>query len=93
MADYEFLQAKALLKLIKLYGREYMKKMIRSVCIARCDMGEITRFYFCFEGSRERPDLLANHKGWTVWATLDVDNTTGDVEVVECILPNGERIK
>lgn len=92
MLDYDVLQAKALLELIKLYGMEYMKKKIKTVCVARCYMDKCIRFYFCFEGEDERPDLKANHKGWTVWATLDVDRESGEVEVVECVLPNGERV-
>ena len=91
MKDYDFLQAKALLKLIKLYGIEYMQEKIDSVCVARCDMDEACRFYFCFESEKERPDLKANHKGWTVWATLDVDSD-GKVKMVGCVLPDGTSI-
>ena len=91
MLEYDVLQAKALLKLIKLYGMEYMKQKIHTVCVARCQMEEFMRFYFCFENEDERPDLTPNYKGWAVWATLDVDCETGDVKVLECVLPNGER--
>ena len=92
MLEYDVLQAKALLKLIKLYGMEYMKQKIRTVCVARCQMEEFMRFSFCFESAKDRPDLIADYKGWTVWATLDVDCETGDVKVIECVLPNGERV-
>ena len=87
------LHAKALVKLIKLYGMEYMKSKIADVWVARCDMGKRMRFSFCFETGTTRPDLKADYKGWTVWATLDVDRETGDVEVIECVLPDGKRVK
>ncbi len=70
-----------------------IKKKIRSVCVCRWEMEEKVRFYFCFEGEKERPDLKPNYKGWTVWATVDVDKETAEVTVIECVLPNGERIK
>ena len=92
MLNWETLQVKATLKLIDLYGMEYMKQKIRTSWVARCQMEKFMRFYFCFENEDERPDLTPNYKGWTVWATLDVDCETGDVKVIECILPNGERV-
>ena len=92
MLDYEVMQVKATLKLIKLYGMDYMKSKIQSVCVARCDMEDCMRFYFCFEDEDERPDLQANYKGWAVWATLDVDRETGEVKVIECVLPDGSRV-
>ena len=92
MLNHDVLQAKALLKLIKLYGMEYMKQKIKTVCVAWCDMGDCVRFSFCFENATERPDLKADYKGWTVWATLDVDRESGEVDVIECVLPNGERV-
>lgn len=93
MFNWETLQVKAILKLKTIYGTEYMKKKIRSVCVCRWEMEEKVRFYFCFEGEKERPDLKPNYKGWTVWATVDVDKETAEVTVIECVLPNGERIK
>ena len=93
MLEHDVLHAKALLKLIELYGMDYMKKKIRNTWVAWCEKDAYTRFYFCFEHEDERPDLEANYKGWTVWATLDVDRESGEVEVVECVLPNGERVK
>lgn len=92
MLNRETLQVKATLKLIDIYGMDYMKRKIRNTCVAWCDMGNCIRFYFCFEGEDERPDLKANYKGWTVWATLDVDRESGEVDVIECVLPNGERV-
>ncbi|MBQ4544518.1 MAG: hypothetical protein II996_02995 [Oscillospiraceae bacterium] len=86
------LQAKALVKLIKLYGMDYMKSKICSAWVVRCDMGDYMRFSFCFELGDERPDLQADYKGWAVWATLDVDRETGEVKVIECVLPDGSRV-
>lgn len=92
MLNRETLQLKATLKLIDLYGKDYMKQKIRTVCVAWCEMNDYMRFNFCFENESERPDLKADYKGWTVWATLDVDRESGEVKVIECVLPNGERV-
>ena len=93
MLEHDVLHAKALLKLIKLYGMDYMKKKIRNTWVAWCEKDVYTRFSFCFETADDRPDIEADYKGWAVWATLDVDRESGEVEVVECVLPNGERVK
>ena len=93
MLEHDVLHAKALLKLIELYGMDYMKKKIRNTWVAWCEKDVHTRFSFCFETADDRPDLKADYKGWIVWTTLDVDRESGEVEVVECVLPNGERVK
>ena len=93
MLDYEVLHAKALLKMIKLYGMDYMKSKIENLFVGRQELERCFRFYYCLENEDERPDLLPNYKGWTVWATLDVDKETGDVKIVECVLPNGKKIE
>jgi len=93
MLDYRVMQIKATLKLVPIYGKEYLKRKLPNTCVARCDMGDFMRFYFCFENEDERPDLQADYKGWTVWATLDVDGESGDVKIVECVMPNGERVE
>ena len=92
MLDYEVLYAKALLKMIELYGMDYMKSKIKGLFVGRQEMESCFRFYYCLENDTDRPDLEADYKGWTVWATLDVDKETGDVKIVECVLPDGSRI-
>lgn len=93
MLDNDTLYAKALLKMIKLYGMEYMQGKIKGLFVGEQIMDEYERFYFCLEGSKERPDLPADYKGWTVWATLDVHKESGEVKIVECVLPNGEIVE
>ena len=39
----------------------------------------------------ERPDLKPNYLGWTVYATVTVDMETGDVKIIDYVLPNGEK--
>ena len=94
MLEREVMQVKATLRLIDVYGKDYLKKKIRNTGVGWWyKEDEYVRFYFCFEDEDERPDLPANYKGWTVWATLDVHKESGEVKIVECVLPNGERVE
>ncbi len=93
MMDYEVLHAKALLKMIDLYGMDYMKTKIKDLWVGRHEKEDRFRFFYCLENQKDRPDLPANNKGWTVWATLDADKKTGIVKIVECVLPNGKKIE
>ena len=83
----QVLYAKALIRITELYGLEYTKSRIRDCWIGRSDFGEYVRFFFLFEGLDGESKNVPNHKGWKVYATIDVDKETFETTVVECILP------
>ena len=83
----EFMYCKVVLKLVELYGVDYIKSKIKSSFYATEEKEKCNRFYFCFENKRNRKDLKANYKGWAVYATIDVDKETYETTIVECQLP------
>ena len=87
MKSKETMYAKAVLALIDIYGVEYIKSKISNSFLA-IEQGEgYSRYYFCFEDENSRKDLTPNYKGWTVYATIDVDNNTLQTKVIEYALP------
>ena len=78
---------KAVLKLVELYGFGYIKSKIKNSFYATEEKEKCNRFYFCFENKKYRKDLKANYKGWTVYATIDVDKETYETTIVEHQLP------
>lgn len=83
----EFMYCKAVLKLVELYGVDYIKSKIKSSFYATEEKEKCNRFYFCFEDENSRTDLKPNYKGWTVYATIDVDKETYETTIVEYQLP------
>ena len=81
-------------KLIDLYGKEYMREHFFNDSVhSRGNLpGDIFQFFCAFEGSKKRPDLTPNDKGWTVYATIHVNRNTGKTEVIDCVLPDGKII-
>lgn len=83
----EIMYCKAILKLVELYGVDYIKGKIRNSFYATEEKENCTRYYFCFENENSRKDLKPNYKGWTVYATIDVDKKTYETTIVELQLP------
>ena len=92
MYNKDTIMAKALLKLIDVYGMDYMKSKVKHTPVARWDDGTCRVFYFMFEDEDERPDLQANYKGWTVYAEVSVDKNTGEATMLDYVLPDGTRM-
>ena len=87
MKSKETMYAKAVLALIDIYGIEYIKIKISTSFWATEQREDCNRYYFCFENENSRKDLTPNYKGWTVYATIDVDNNNLKTKVIEHTLP------
>ncbi len=87
MKSKETMYAKAVLALVDIYGIEYIKSKISNSFLATEQREEISRYYFCFEDENSRKDLTPNYKGWTVYATIDVDSNNLQTKVIEYTLP------
>lgn len=83
----EIMYCKAILKLVELYGIDYIKSKIRNSFYATEEKKNCNRYYFCFENENNRKDLKPNYKGWSVYATIDVDKETYETTIVELQLP------
>ena len=80
----------ALLKIIKVFGKEYIKEHKRSP-VARGINDGIFTLHYLFESEDTRPDLEPTFDGWTVFVTAKVDMETGEAWLEDYILPDGTR--
>ena len=83
MKNNQSILAKALVSLVDIFGLEYLKEKALDSYYAIEEKNNINRIYFCFEDSISRPDLKPNNKGWTVYATVDVDVETLKTNIIE----------
>lgn len=80
-------KAEAILTIVKLFGKEYVKNKFNDACIAFPESDDINYEYFCgFEG-----DVLTNK--WNVFARVLVNRETGDTIFLDFKLPDGTRMK
>lgn len=84
----DVLKAHALLKLVELYGMQYMQSKIKDCWHGVHDAGAYCRFIYLFEGSKGESKNITDKKGWKVYAIIDVDKSTFATTVVESVLPN-----
>ncbi len=93
MLSLDVLYAKAVLKLADVYGMDYMKSKVKHTPVVRHDDDTCMIFYFLFEDGKQRPDLIPDHFGWTVYAGVSVDKNTGEAIMLDYVLPDGTRMK
>ena len=75
----------ALVKLVDIYGLEYIKAHKNApCCFSEGDGTNIVSFMF--ESKNDRPELMSDHLGWAVYATVEVNPTT-----TECIITDGRK--
>lgn len=81
---------KGMRKIADVFGIDYVKEH-KDAPICRRREGDKLLFSCLYEDEDQRPDLKPDYLGWTVYATVEVDLTNGNVNVVDYILPNGEK--
>lgn len=83
---------KGLRKIADIFGFEYVKEHKDAPICRRREENKLL-FSCLYEDEDQRPDLMPDHLGWTVYATVEVDLKSGEVNVVDYVLPNGNRKK
>lgn len=71
----------ALVKLVDIYGFDYIETHKNAPC-SYCKENGVDIVSFMFESKNDRPDLDADHLGWTVYATVKVNPMTTESVVV-----------
>ena len=87
MKNNQIILAKALLSLVDIFGLEYLKEKAINSFYAVEEKDKIHRIYFCFEDELSRPNLKSNNKGWTVYATVDVNIKTFETQIIDYSKP------
>ena len=81
---------KAIKRISEVFGFDYVKKH-KNAPICKSVKNNVLTLSYLFQDNVERPDLKPNYLGWTVYATVTVDMETGDVKIIDYVLPNGEK--
>ena len=81
------LNAAVILRLVEIYGTEYLKDKIKNCWYGVCEEEHACRFIYLLEGSKGDSLNIANKRGWKVYATIEVDKETLETSVLECVLP------
>lgn len=82
---------KGLREICNVFGIEYVKKH-KDAPICKRREGDKLIFSCLYEDEDQRPDLRPDHLGWTVYATVEVDLKSGEVNIVDYILPDGTKM-
>lgn len=88
MTNREVLKAYIILKLVELYGIEYLKNKIKNCWNGISEEEDKCRFIYLFEGTNGENEGLLNKKGWKVYAIIDIDKNTFETTLVEYTLPD-----
>ena len=85
----------ALIRCIRLiseiFGIDYVRNH-KEAPIVQCIDGDIFSMSYLFEDGKQRPDLIPDHFGWTVYATVSVNMNTGEATMLDYVLPDGTRM-
>ena len=81
----------ALVTLVEVYGKEYIKAHKNAPYFYSENDGKCT-ISFLFETADDRPDLVADSLGWAVCATVIVDPRTAKANLLEATLPDGKKL-
>lgn len=84
---------RALYAMSKIFGVDFIRNNTEHKPMAKCYDGDTFIFWIGFAGSKERPDLVPDYKGWTIDATAEVNMVTGEAEVTKYALPDGTRYR
>ncbi len=93
MINKETAIVRGLMSISDLFGFEYVQKHKTAPYCYSYRGEDVLRVSFLFQNAKERPDIEANHLGWAVFATVDVDLRSGEITVVNGIMPDGSAIE
>ncbi len=87
MLDKKTLMQKATLKLIEIFGKEYLKANYGNTCKAYGMVDEKTfQLFVGIKDSDDLPNRKANDKGWVVYGKILLDATTGKTRKTDYVL-------
>ena len=92
MLDKTGVVLQALLKLVDIYGFDYIKKHKNSPYAYKEEDDGTFTISFLFESNKDRPDIPSDYLGWAVYATVNVNPETTEVVLNGGRLQNGSKI-
>ena len=79
--------AAVILRLVEIYGIDYLKDKIKDCWYGVSEEETKSRFIYLLEGSKGESQNIPNKRGWKVYAIIDVDKETLQTSIVEYVLP------
>jgi len=81
------LMKKAVGELVKVFGKEYLRKYYEQTCkcFGICD-DDTYMLFVGIRGSKDLPNRKANEKGWVVYGKVLLDAHNGELKDIEYVL-------
>ncbi|MBE6682484.1 MAG: hypothetical protein E7600_09420 [Ruminococcaceae bacterium] len=85
MNEENLLKAHAVIKLVELYGVDYLKEKLKTCWCGVCDEKDACRFIFLMESLGGNCIGKNNKKCWKTYAIIDVDKITFEATVIDFV--------